>query len=434
MSLSGWGRMPVVAGDEIRSEDLRRITQDVPLTRGLGRAYGDASLPAAPDTRVAGSRLADRILAFDRETGLLHAEAGLALSQIGDVFLPRGFFVPVAPGTSDVTLGGMVAADVHGKNHHRDGCFGEHVDSISLRVADGRIVTCSRSDEPELFKATIGGMGLTGHILDVRVRLIKVPSPWIMQDTVPIGDIDEFVDTLRASSAIWPMTAGWIDCLSTRALGRGILYSGRWAEATEAQAGHPRTPRAATVPMIPPAAVLRASTIGLFNKAYYAHGMRAAGTRVVDPHEFFYPLDRLRQWNLLYGARGFIQYQCVLPTDEDSTVIRRFLQLAIRRRDVFLCVIKDCGAEGLGTLSFPKPGISLALDMPFHDGTQSHVDEMNEFVAAAGGRIYLAKDALTRQRHYRAMDSRVDRFLCVRRSWDPDGRIRSALSVRLFGW
>jgi decaprenylphospho-beta-D-ribofuranose 2-oxidase len=434
MSLSGWGRMPVVAGDEIRSEDLRRITQDVPLTRGLGRAYGDASLPAAPDTRVAGSRLADRILAFDRETGLLHAEAGLALSQIGDVFLPRGFFVPVAPGTSDVTLGGMVAADVHGKNHHRDGCFGEHVDSITLRVADGRIVTCSRNDEPELFKATIGGMGLTGHILDVRVRLIKVPSPWIMQETIPIGDIDQFVDTLRASSAIWPMTAGWIDCLSNRALGRGILYSGRWAEATEAPAGHPRTPRAATVPMMPPAGVLRPSTIGLFNKAYYAHGMRAAGTRVVDPHQFFYPLDRLRRWNLLYGPRGFIQYQCVLPTDEDSAVIRRFLQLAIRRRDVFLCVIKDCGAEGLGTLSFPKPGISLALDIPFHDGTQSHVDEMNEFVAAAGGRIYLAKDALTRQRHYRTMDSRVDRFLCVRRSWDPDGRIRSALSVRLFGW
>jgi FAD/FMN-containing dehydrogenase len=337
----------------------------------------------------------------------------------------------------------MVAADVHGKNHHRDGCFGEHVDSITLRVADGRIVTCSRGDEPDLFKATIGGMGLTGHILDVRVRLTRVPSPWIMQDTIPIADIDEFVHTLRASSAIWPMTAGWIDCLSTRTLGRGILFSGRWAEASEAQAhfrqgyggqAGPHTPRAATVPTLAPGTLLRASTIGLFNKAYYAQGARSAGPRVVDPHRFFYPLDRLRQWNLLYGPRGFIQYQCVLPTDETGTVVRRFLQLAIRRRDVFLCVIKDCGAEGLGTLSFPKPGISLALDMPFHDGTQSHVDEMNEFVADAAGRIYLAKDALTRQRHYQAMDSRVDRFLCLRRSWDPDGRIRSALSVRLFGW
>jgi FAD/FMN-containing dehydrogenase len=426
--------MPVVAGDEIRSEDLRRITENVPLTRGLGRAYGDAALPAAPDTRVAGSRLADRILAFDRETGTLHAEAGLALSQICDVLLPRGFFVPVTPGTRDVTLGGMVAADVHGKNHHRDGCFGEHVESITLRVADGRIVTCSRIDEPELFKATIGGMGLTGHILDVRVRLIKVPSPWVVQETVPIGGIDEFVVTLRASSATWPMTAGWIDCLSTHTLGRGILYRGRWAEATEALAGHPRTPRAATVPIVAPGGVLRAATVGLFNKAYYARGSRTAGTRVIDPHAFFYPLDRLRQWNLLYGPRGFIQYQCVLPTDENGSVVRRFLQLAIRRRDVFLCVIKDCGVEGLGTLSFPKAGITLALDMPFHEGTQSHVDEMNEFVAAAGGRIYLAKDALTRAQHYRAMDSRVDRFLCIRRSWDPDGRIRSALSVRLFGW
>jgi FAD/FMN-containing dehydrogenase len=355
MSLSGWGRMPVVAGDEIRSEDLRRITQDVPLTRGLGRAYGDAALPAAPDTRVAGSRLADRILAFDPETGMLHAEAGLPLSQICDVFLPRGFFVPVTPGTRDVTLGGMVAADVHGKNHHRDGCFGEHVESITVRVADGRIVTCSRSDEPELFKATIGGMGLTGHILDVRARLIRVPSPWIVQDTVAIGDIDEFVDTLRATSTSWPMTAGWIDCLSTRAPGRGILYSGRWAEASgsggRASARSTRGRRADDAS----GGVLRASTIGLFNTAYYTRGSRTAGTRVVDPHAFFYPLDRLRQWNLLYGPRGFIQYQCVLPTDDNASVIRRFFQLAIRRRDVFLCVIKDCGAEGLGTLSFPKP-------------------------------------------------------------------------------
>jgi hypothetical protein len=223
--------------------------------------------------------------------------------------------------------------------------------------------------------------------------------------------------------------------LSTHTLGRGILYRGRWAEATEALAGHPRTPRAATVPMMAPRGVLRPATIGLFNKAYYARASRTAGTRVIDPYEFFYPLDRLRQWNLLYGPSGFIQYQCVMPTDENGSVVRRFLQLAIRRRDVFLCVIKDCGAEGLGTLSFPKAGISLALDMPFHDGTQPHVDEMKR-VRGGRRRTNLPRQGRTHAgpQHYRAMDSRIDRFLCIRRSWDPDGRIRSALSVRLFGW
>jgi FAD/FMN-containing dehydrogenase len=434
MLLSGWGRMPVVAGEEIRSEDLRRITEDVPLTRGLGRAYGDAALPAAPDTRVAGSRLADRILSFDRETGVLHAEAGLALSQIYDVFLPRGFFTPVTPGTSEVTLGGMVAADVHGKNHHRDGCFGEHVISITLRVADGRIVTCSRTEESELFTATIGGMGLTGHILDVAVRLARVPSSWIFQETVPIRDIDAFVELLRASSTTWPMTAGWIDGLSSGSLGRGILFRGRWAESTEAPAAPPHSPRAISVPVTMPRGVLRPATVRLFNNAYNAMKSRSAGSAVVDPHEFFYPLDRVRSWNRLYGPRGFVQYQCVLPHEATSDMVRRFLLLALSRHDVFLCVIKDCGGEGLGTLSFPKPGISLALDMPFGDATQSHVDAMNELVAAEGGRIYLAKDALTRPEHYRAMDPRVDRFLCVRREWDRDGRIRSALSMRLFGW
>jgi decaprenylphospho-beta-D-ribofuranose 2-oxidase len=434
MLLSGWGRMPVVAGEEIRSEDLRRITEDVPLTRGLGRAYGDAALPAATDTRVAGSRLADRILAFDPDTGILHAEAGLPLSQIYDVFLPRGFFTPVTPGTREVTLGGMVAADVHGKNHHCAGCFGEQVISITLRVADGRVVTCSRTEEPDLFKATIGGMGLTGHILDVAVRLVRVPSAWIVQETIPIRDIDEFVATLRASSATWPMTAGWIDGLSTVPLGRGILFRGRWAESSEAPAGPPRRPRTVSVPATMPRGVLHPASVRLFNKAYHALKARSARNDVVDPHEFFYPLDRVRSWNRLYGPRGFVQYQCVLPHEANSDVVRRFLQLAVRRHDVFLCVIKDCGSEGLGTLSFPRPGISLALDMPFGDGTQSHVDAMNELVAAEGGRIYLAKDALTRPEHYRAMDSRLDRFLCVRRQWDRDGRIRSALSLRLFGW
>jgi FAD/FMN-containing dehydrogenase len=432
--LSGWGRVPAVAGEEIRSEDLEQITRGMPLTRGLGRAYGDAALPAAIDTRVAGSRLADRIIAFDPESCVLHAEAGLSLAQIYDVFLPRGFFTPVSPGTRFVTLGGMVAADVHGKNHHREGCFGEHVLAITLRVADGRVITCSREEEPELFRATIGGMGLTGHMLSIAVRLTRVPSPWIVQETEAVDGIDRFVQALRDASAAWPMTVGWIDCVARgTTAGRGILFRGRWAEPDEAPAAFPHAFRTVEIPVTAPGGLLRPLTVRAFNTAYYWKQSRASGRRIVHPQSFFYPLDAVGRWNLLYGPKGFVQYQCVLPKGLESA--RRFLNRVAARVDApFLCVIKDCGPEGTGLLSFPMPGISIALDMPFGHATQSAVDELNELVIAEGGRIYLAKDALTRAEHYRAMDPRIDRFLAVRRAWDPDGRIRSALSVRLFGW
>jgi FAD/FMN-containing dehydrogenase len=436
MPLSGIGRVPVVPGREIRSEQLDAITRDVPLTRGLGRSYGDASLPAAPDTIVAGASLADRILDFDNGTGVLRAEAGLSIHELYRALLPKGWFTPVTPGTRFVTLGGMIAADVHGKNHHRDGCIGAHVRAVTLRVADGRTVTCSPALEPELFRATLGGMGLTGHILDATLQLARVPTPWIYQQTRAIRDIDEFVSALRDAATRWPMTVGWIDCVSRgAALGRGILFAGRWAEPGEAPVEFPYLRRPANVPFTPPVSLVQPFAVRLMNAAYYRRHARAA-TRVVHPATFFYPLDAIGSWWRLYGPRGFIQYQCVLPHSPGNVAVRNFLHVVSRRaRSSFLCVIKDCGDEGMGMLSFPKPGISIALDMPYDDRVQALVDEMNELVIAGGGRIYLAKDALTRPEHYRAMDgARIETFLRVRRTWDPHGRIRSALSVRLFGW
>ena len=228
--LSGWGRIGV-AGREVRSEDLERITRDAPLSRGLGRSYGDSSLPPPSDPVVAGSRLADRILAFDARTGVLRAEAGLSLFEVNRIFLPRGFFDPVAPGTQFITLGGMVAADVHGKTHHQSGSFGTHVRRLKMRVADGRILECSREDETDLFRATLGGMGLTGHVLEVECRLKRVPSPWVYAESERVHDIDRFMDALKEAGPRWPYTVGWIDCLSRgRSMGRGILHRGRWAE------------------------------------------------------------------------------------------------------------------------------------------------------------------------------------------------------------
>jgi hypothetical protein len=232
--LSGWGRVPV-PGREVRSEDLDALTRDAVLCRGLGRSYGDSSLPPLSRPVVAGTSLADRILAFDPATGLLRAEAGFSLFDLNRTFLPRGFCAPVAPGTQFITLGGMVAADVHGKNHHRDGCFGRHVRRLRMRVADGTIVQCSPEHECDLFHATLGGMGLTGHILEVDCGLMPIPSPWIWHESERIADIDRFIEALKVAGPSWPYTMGWIDCLSRgRGLGRGILLRGRWAERAEA--------------------------------------------------------------------------------------------------------------------------------------------------------------------------------------------------------
>jgi FAD/FMN-containing dehydrogenase len=279
-------------------------------------------------------------------------------------------------------------------------------------------------------------MGLTGHVLEVSCRLVRVPSPWIYQETERVSNVDQFIEALKTASRHWPMTVGWIDCLATGAtMGRGILYKGRWAEPGEAPHRFPHLRPPVDLPFRLPSGLLAAPLLRALNVAYY--GWHGSGKRseVVHPRAFFYPLDALGHWNRLYGRRGFAQYQCVLPDAGGPGAARRFLEVATRIGGAsFLCVIKDCGAEGAGMLSFPKPGISIALDLPMQRKTQTLVDRLNEVVIREGGRIYLAKDALTRAEHFRAMEPRLDAFLRVRRRWDPQGRIRSAQSVRVFGW
>jgi decaprenylphospho-beta-D-ribofuranose 2-oxidase len=424
-----------VSARELRSEDLAAITEAVPLSRGLGRSYGDSSLPAPGDDRVAGSVRADRILAFDPETGILRAEAGLSLQTMVRLLLPRGFFTPVSPGTQFVTLGGMVAADIHGKNHHRDGCFGQHVLSVKMRVASGRILDCSPTEETDLFRATIGGMGLTGHILEVTVRLKKIPSPWIAFESVRVPDIDAYVAALKEAGPVWPQTVGFIDCTARgKHLGRGVLIKGRWAEPEEAPAHPPVPKRARTVPFDFPSWILNRFTIRVFNALAYRKHVRRVRRGIIHPETYFYPLDKLRHWNRLYGSRGMTQYQCVLPEEAGPGAARRFLEvLSAENAASPVCVIKDCGPEGLGLLSFPRSGISIAVDLPVRDGTQATIDALNEHVVKEGGRVYLAKDAFTRAEHFRAMEPRLAAWEEIRRRWDPDGRFRSRQSVRVLG-
>jgi decaprenylphospho-beta-D-ribofuranose 2-oxidase len=432
--LSGWGRLPV-PGREWLDEDLESVTRGAALCRGLGRSYGDSSLPARPEDKVVGTRLATRILGFDASSGLIRVEAGVCLADLNRVFMPRGFFTPVTPGTKLVTVGGMVASDVHGKNHHRSGCFGAHVRSLRLRLAEGDVVGCSRDQNADLFWGSVGGMGLLGHILEVEFQLERIPSSWILMESRRVGDIDEYVAGLNEAALRWPMTMGWIDCLTRgRHLGRGILMAGRWAEPHEAPPRSPPRKRDRVLPLELPNWALNPLTTRAFNFAYYWRHLSRRRHAVVSPEPFFYPLDAILHWNRAYGPRGFTQYQCVLPRAAGAPAVRELMALLTRLGGASpLCVIKDCGDEGRGVLSFPMAGTSVAVDMAVSSETQRIVDRLNEFVIAAGGRIYLTKDRFTRAEHFRAMEPRLERFLALRERWDPRRRLRSAQSVRLLG-
>jgi decaprenylphospho-beta-D-ribofuranose 2-oxidase len=307
--------------------------------------------------------------------------------------------------------------------------------SLRMRVADGRIVDCSRETNADLFRATVGGMGLTGHVLEVECRLTRVPSAWIWAESERIADIDRFIDGLKESGTRWPYTMGWIDCLARgRGLGRGILIRGRWADPGEAPRNPPSPQRRPAVPFVMPGWVVSRPTIAVFNRLYYRSHWPRIRRGLRHPEAFFYPLDAVGHWNRLYGPRGSTQYQCVLPEGAGRAAARRFLELLTRHGGASpVSVIKDCGPEGDGLLSFPKTGISIALDIPIRDDTPALVDALNERVIAEGGRIYLAKDQFTSPEHFRAMEPRLQEWTCVRRRWDPEGRLRSAQSVRLLG-
>lgn len=434
--LMGWGRFPRIQGVERVSEDLAAISRGAILSRGLGRSYGDASLPPAGQGPVANTSLANRLLAFDGETGVLRVEAGFCLADLNRCFLPQGWASPVTPGTQYVTVGGMVAADVHGKNHHVAGCFGEHVRALRMRVADGRVLEVSDSQETELFRATLGGLGLTGHLLEVEFSLEKVPSAWVWTANQQVENFSELIAGLIEASATWPMTVAWVDSMSKGdALGRGILMKGRWAGSDEAPNHAPTGKRPFSIPFDFPEWVLNKNSIKLFNRAYFRRQGKSEQGRVVHPFDFFYPLDRLQHWNRIYGGQGFIQYQCVIPKGDAQGVGEQLLKaLAASGEGSFLSVVKDCGREGKGMISFPMPGISLAFDVPMRgDATRTLVRKLNAIVLEAEGRIYLAKDALTTAETYRAMDPRLEAWNSVRRKWDPDGTLCSALAVRVLG-
>ena len=441
MELSGWGRYPVldcqVARLRRRDElgDLLARNRTL-IARGNGRAYGDAALnPGLTLCMLA----MDRLQAFDPNTGLLTCQAGVRLSDILATFVPRGWFPAVVPGTELVTVGGMIAADVHGKNHHRDGSFGAHVESLTLATGDGETRRCSRSENPDLFRATLGGMGLTGVILSASFRLRPIDSAFILAETIATRDLDDTL-ALFEGSGNRPYSVAWIDCLARGAkLGRSLVSRGGWLARGSLPVRlasnplRPASPAKLAVPIDAPSALLNRSSIRLFNALHYRRGRVRRGERPVHYGSFFFPLDRIEAWNRLYGRRGFVQYQCVLPKAESRRGVRALLEcVAAAGSGPFLTVLKLFGPAGEGMMSFPLEGYTLALDFPMRSGTVALLHRLDAITHARGGRVYLAKDACCGPERVRQGYPRLDEFNAIRTGAAGGAhRFASALSRRL---
>ncbi|MGF1447565.1 MAG: FAD-binding protein [Pikeienuella sp.] len=444
VDLEGWGRTPRRRSPVHAPRDeaeLRALLASGTrlIARGGGRAYGDAAL-AAERGAVVSMRRFDRLLALDSARGHLIAEAGVVLGDLVRAVLPRGWFPWVTPGTQFATLGGLVAADVHGKNHHRVGSFGAYVRWVELMGSEGHVIRASRETEPELFAATLGGMGLTGVILRAQIALQPVETAWIREELVAADGLASGMaafDAAEAAADAPPYSVAWIDCLNRGPrLGRTLLHLGRHATAAELPPGStpfetPSRPRFA-VPLDAPAWTLSTPLMRAFNRLYWWAGRRktGAGARLVGWEPFFYPLDALTGWNRLYGRRGFLQMQCVLPPETARDALADMLGESSASGLGYLAVLKRFGAQE-SVFSFPRAGWTLALDMPASRKGHALCDRLECIAAAAGGRFYLAKDARLPRSRFDATEPRAAALRALRTARGLDTRFASQQSERL---
>ncbi|MDB5698773.1 MAG: linked oxidase domain protein [Alphaproteobacteria bacterium] len=438
MRLSGWGRYPVAECNVLTPGDapaLLRALDGLPeaIVRGNGRSYGDASLN--PAATIEGRRL-DRLIDFDPDTGLLVCEGGLLLAELIDVMLPRGWFPPVTPGTKLVTIGGMIASDVHGKNHHGAGSFCEHVEWLDLAIGDGSVLRCSAGENADLYAATCGGMGLTGAIARACFRLLEVETASVRQQTRRAPNLAHAF-ALLDESLEWTYSVAWIDCLAAGPdLGRSVILLGEHALPDELPAPRRAAPlaravrRPKRVPIDFPALALSRPAVRIFNRLYYA--AHKPGAAIVDIDRYFYPLDAIHDWNRIYGRGGFVQYQCVLPLAESKAGMTKLLTaIAAAGEASFLAVLKRFGGQSFGMLSFPMEGYTLALDFPANISNLALLDRLDAITREHGGRIYLAKDARTAADDFAAGYPRLEAFRAVRRRYRLDRHFSSLLSRRL---
>lgn len=403
----------------------------------MGRAYGDAAQNAG-GTLLDMTGL-DRIRQIDAVRGIVVCESGVSLHRLIRVLLPLGWFVPVTPGTRYITVGGAIGADIHGKNHHVSGSFTRHVRSLELLTAQGEVRTISPEGEPELFWATAGGMGLTGIVLAATLRLLPVPTALMTVDTERATDLDDLLARLAASDHRYPYSVAWIDLLAKgAALGRAVLTRGSHATPDQLPTGKRADPLSFSPPSLPgvprwvPDGLLNPYSVGLFNEIWFRRAPRERRGQLRSIAGFFHPLDAVPDWNRIYGRNGFVQYQFVIGFGAEDRLGRIVERISGGNCPSFLAVLKRFGAGDPGWLSFPMPGWTLAMDIPAGlPGLDGLLDDLDEEVAQAGGRIYLAKDSRLRPELLSTMYPRLDAFRELRAALDPQGVFTSDLARRL---
>ncbi|WDZ51366.1 FAD-binding oxidoreductase [Acinetobacter vivianii] len=395
------------------------------IAHGMGRSYGDVALNGNGTLWL--TTAMNHLMSFDLNTGILHCEAGATLQDIHRTLIPQGWMLPVTPGTQMITVGGAIANDVHGKNHHAFGSFGDHVLQIKLVRTDGEIIECSKTERADWFYATLGGIGLTGIILEAKIQLRPVQSSWIDAETIPYHNLDEFFSFSDSSEPDWEYTVSWIDCMNG-ANAKGLFSRGNLASAST-QAEPEINDK--TFPITPPISLVNKLSLPLFNFAYFHGNSLKSQSQKVHYEPFFYPLDAMHEWNKMYGPKGFYQYQSVVPKEIGKEVTQEMLN-AIKKsgEGSFLAVLKTFGdRESGGLLSFPKSGVTLALDFPNRgEKTLKLLNELDHIVEQAQGRLYLAKDARMPRSLFEAGYPRLNEFLKYR-----DPGISSEMSRRLLG-
>jgi len=434
IELTGWGASSRALCRAARPERWRDAMTAVAeadehglVAFGAGRSYGDTGLNSGGGVLLT-ERL-NRILAFDQTTGEIVVEPGVSFADLLGLFLPRGFLVPVSPGTAYATIGGAVANDVHGKNHEKVGSFGQHVRWLDILLPSGDVVRVSPAERPELFAATLGGIGLTGVVLAVCFRMTPVPSNAVMLCERRVRDLETFLEALKSQGETALYSVGWIDALAGgRSLGRGILETAEPSDEGVVE----RRKKTRAVPFDCPGFLLNRWSVKAFNALYYRRFARRERRRRVAYGQFLYPLDSLLHWNRLYGARGFHQFQCVVPFETGAPALRQLLDAVRAGRNASpLAVLKTLGQAGLGHLSFPMPGYTLAVDLPRKSGVEQLLAKLEAITLNHGGRIYLAKDSCLSPEGFARMYPKIEQFRAVLAEVDPAGRMASDMARRL---
>lgn len=435
MEIANWGNCPRVEAEEFFFENHEELAKNISfreslIARGMGRCYGDSSLSEV----IASSLGFDKITALDLEKGIITCQAGVTLEKILKIIIPKGWFIPVSPGTKFITVGGAIAADIHGKNHHSEGTFSNHVLWVDIMLHDGTIMRCSKKDNAELFHLTCGGMGLTGIILSASFRLKKIESAQMRCEKIRAANLDEVMN-LFDESASWTYSVAWIDCLAAgSARGRSIMMRGEHATTEEAREKFSipaKAGRKISVPFYFPGFVLNSLTVKMFNEMYYRSAPGHLHRHISSFDSFFYPLDAILHWNKIYGRKGFTQYQFVLPLEASKEGLNKILEsISKSNMGSFLAVLKLFGDENENILSFPKKGYTLGLDFPLTKNIYSLLNELDAIVMEYGGRIYLAKDMRVSSETMKRMYPGYEKFSEGVRKYNPDFKFRSLQSDR----